>query len=106
MKMTKRLLLAIVLAGAGGASALAQVNVPSTFKHITIDGSFNDWTGVPVAYTATQGPTNAIQFENVYIANDQNNLYVRFTLYSPRANAYANSYDNVFIDADDNATTG
>ncbi len=106
MKMTKRLLLAIVLAGAGGVSALAQVNVPSTFKHISIDGSFNDWTGVPVAYTATQGPTNAIQFENVYIANDQNNLYVRFTLYSARANAYANSYDNVFIDADDNATTG
>ena len=28
----------------------------STFKHITIDGSFDDWTGVPLAYTAVEGP--------------------------------------------------
>src|SRR5208282_2784114 len=78
----------------------------STYKHITIDGLFNDWTGVPLAYTASAGPTNAIQYENVYIANDQTNLYIRFTLYSPRANAFANSYDNIFIDADNNPATG
>jgi len=89
-----------------GASALAQVSVPSTFKHIAVDGSFSDWTGVPLAYTEAEGPTNAIQYENVYIANDQTNLYIRFTLYSPRANAFANSYDNLFIDTDDNAGTG
>jgi len=89
-----------------GSSVYAQTSVPSTFKHITIDGSFNDWTGVPLAYTAPAGPTNAIQYENVYIANDENNLYIRFTLYSPRANAFANSYDNLFIDADNNSATG
>jgi len=99
-------LLRIGLACACGASALAQVSVPSTFKHITIDGSFDDWTGVPVAYTAPVGPTNAIQYENVYIANDETNLYIRFTLYTPRPNAFANSYDNIFIDADNNPTTG
>ncbi|MGA2247940.1 MAG: immunoglobulin domain-containing protein [Verrucomicrobiota bacterium] len=106
MKITKRLLFASILAFAGGFSALAQVNVPSTFKHITIDGLFDDWTGVPLAYTAPAGPTNAIQYENIYIANDQTNLYVRFTLYSPRPAAFQNSFDNVFIDADDNASTG
>ncbi len=102
----KKLLSGIGLACACGLSAVAQTNVPSTFKHITIDGSFNDWAGVPLAYTATEGPTNAIQYENVYIANDQTNLYIRFTLYSPRSDAFANSYDNIFIDADDNVGTG
>jgi hypothetical protein len=61
---------------------------------------------VPLAYTAPQGPDNAIQYENVYIANDQTNLFIRFTLYSPRANAFANSFDNMFIDADGNVGTG
>lgn len=97
---------AIALACFCGGSALAQTPVTSTFKHITIDGSFEDWAGVPLAYTAPVGPTNAIQYENVYIANDQTNLYIRFTLYSPRPDAFANSYDNIFIDADDNSGTG
>ena len=80
--------------------------IVSTYKHITIDGLFNDWTGVPLAYTAPVGSTNAIQYEDIYFANDESNLFIRFTLYSPRANAFANSYDNLFIDADDNASTG
>jgi hypothetical protein len=95
-----------LLSLAGSASVYAQTTAPSTYKHIAIDGSLDDWTGVPLAYTATAGPTNAIQYENVYVANDENNLYIRFTLYSPRANAFANSYDNLFIDADDSSATG
>ena len=95
-----------LLSLACGASVYAQTSAPSTYKHITIDGSFDDWTGVPLAYTATAGPANAIQYENVYVANDENNLYIRFTLYSPRADAFANSYDNLFIDADNNTATG
>ena len=60
----------------------------------------------PWRYTAPEGPTNAIQYEDVYLANDENNLYIRFTLYSPRANAFANSHDNLFFDADNNSATG
>jgi len=86
--------------------ARAQTPVPGTFKHVTIDGSFADWTGVPLAYTAPDGPTNAIEYENIYIANDLTNLYIRFTLYDPRPAAFADPYDNIFIDADDNASTG
>ncbi len=103
---TQKLLLGIGLAWVCGASAWAQVAVPSTFEHITIDGSFGDWVDVPLAYTATEGPTNAIQYENVYIANDETNLYIRVTLYSPRPTAFANSFDNIFIDADDDQATG
>ena len=102
----KKLLSGIGLACACGLTALAQTNVSSTFKHITVDGSFDDWTGVPLGYTAVMGPATAIQYENVYIANDQSNLYVRFTLYSPRADAFANSFDNIFIDADNDPGTG
>src|ERR1700677_2942823 len=97
---------AATLTCACAMGAFAQVAVPSTFKHITIDGSFDDWAGVPLAYTEAEGSTNAIQYENIYIANDETNLYIRFTLYSPRANAFANSYDNIFIDADNNPGTG
>jgi hypothetical protein len=78
----------------------------STYQNITIDGAFDDWTGVPLACTVPAGSASAIQYENVYIANNQSNLYIRFTLYSPRPDAFANSYDNLFIDADENAATG
>src|SRR6202142_3294558 len=110
MKTRKLKTLAILIAISsacvlGFFSSDAQTNVPSTFKRITVDGTFSDWTGVPLAYTAAVGPANAIQYQNVYIANDQTNLYIRFTLYSPRA-AFANSYDNLFIDADNNPGTG
>src|SRR5262249_16200467 len=74
--------LAILIACGYAASLSAQVAVPSTYKHISVDGSFSDWAGVPLAYTAPVGPTNAIQYENVYVANDEQNLYVRFTLYT------------------------
>ncbi|HUD45431.1 MAG TPA: Ig-like domain-containing protein [Candidatus Baltobacteraceae bacterium] len=104
-KNVQRLLLGIGLACACGASAWAQTIVPSTFKQITIDGSFDDWNGVPLAYAASEGQSNAIQFENVYIANDQTNLYIEFTLYAPW-DAFDNSYDNLFIDADNNPATG
>ena len=85
---------------------MAQTLVPSTFKHITIGNSFGEWSGVPIAYTAPDGATNAIEYENIYIANDETNLYVRFTLYAPRPDAFANSYDNIFIDTDTNSATG
>ena len=101
-----KLLSGIGLACVCSLTALAQTNVPSTFKHITVDGSFDDWTGVPLGYTAVMGPATAIQYENVYIANDQSNLYIRVTLYSPRADAFANAFDNIFIDADNDPTTG
>lgn len=99
----------VLLAGlirANGHEAVAQTAVPSTFADITIDGSFSDWANVPLAYTAPEGSPDAIQYENVYIANDANDLFIRVTLYSPRADAFANGLDNIFIDSDDNASTG
>src|SRR5262245_16861878 len=76
-------------------SVQAQNIVPSTFKHIAVDGSFTDWSGVPIGYTATEGPTSAIQYKDIYIANDTNYLYLRSTLYSARPSAFNNSFDNI-----------
>ena len=106
IKELQKLLFTLGIACACSVGAQAQVSVPSTFKHISIDGSFNDWNGIPVAYTAAVGPSGAIQYQNIYVANDKTNLYVRVILYSARTNAFANSTDNIFIDADDNPTTG
>ena len=75
-----------------------------TFKHITIDGSFADWAGVPLAYSQAQDTTEVVAYKDVYIANDENYLYIRFTIYgSDNPFTYL---QNIFIDADNNAGTG
>lgn len=97
---------ASLLTGFFGADLQAQVAMPSTFANISIDGDFTDWAGVPLAYTVPVGSSAAIQYDNVYIANNADDLFIRFTLYSPRPDALANSFDNIFIDADNNPLTG
>ena len=51
-----------------------------TFRHIAIDGSFADWTDVPLAYTQAQDVINAVAYQNIYVANDEDYLYVRFSI--------------------------
>lgn len=76
----------------------------SVFKHITVDGSFTDWTDVPLAYSQAQPPGDIVAFKDLYICNDQNYLYIRFSLYNS-TNPFT-SKQNIFIDADDNSATG
>jgi hypothetical protein len=75
-----------------------------TYKNITIDGSFSDWAGVPLTYSQTQITNAIVQFQNCYIANDDNYLYIRFSLYT-NCNPFTSS-QNIFIDADTNYNTG
>ncbi len=88
----------------------------SSFKHITIDGSFDDWAGVAPAYVDPAFaddptfPDNPSKFDGVtdlkavYVAHDDQFLYVRFTLYSP-GDPFT-SHNNIFIDADNDLMTG
>src|ERR1022692_3015706 len=76
-----------------------------TFKHITIDGSFADWAGVPLAYSQVQDVTNVVAYQNLYIANDDNYLYVRFTIYGSPTNVFT-SIQNYFFNSDNNGGTG
>src|SRR5882672_4218379 len=75
-----------------------------TYKQITVDGNFADWTGVPVAYT--QGPDTAlsIAYTNIYLANDEQYLYIRFAI-STSDNPFT-SHQNIFVDADNSVATG
>lgn len=75
-----------------------------TFQSITIDGTFDDWTNVPVAYSQAQATGDVVQFKDISVANDEDYLYVRFSLYTS-ADPFT-SKQNIFIDTDTNAATG
>ena len=75
-----------------------------TFKTISVDGSFGDWAGVPVAYDDPADSTDSADYRQIWIANDDDYLYVRFTL-ERGANPFL-SNANLFLDTDANAETG
>ena len=80
-------------------------NTQITFRSsIVIDGSFGDWASVPLAFTDAQDSTESIDYKDVYIASDDQYIYVRVSLYSP--GDPADFHNNVFIDADNNPATG
>src|SRR5262249_9374582 len=97
---TLQLLTAAVLALCGGANGA----FAGTFKHITIEGSFGDWAGVRVAASRPQVAGDVVAFQNLYVANDEDYLYLRVSLYAP-ANPFS-SKQNFFFDTDTNAATG
>jgi hypothetical protein len=74
------------------------------FKHITIDGSFDDWAGVPVAFQDPADSTTSADYGDIYVANDADYLYLRFTLQAPRDPF--TSHENIFIDTDNDPATG
>ncbi len=84
--------------------ALAAGAAESTFKRIAIDGSFADWAGVPIAWSDPSETTAGADFRDVYVANDEQYLYIRFTLYTN--DSPFTSRNNIFIDADNNAPSG
>src|SRR6266478_4046172 len=75
-----------------------------TYKHITVDGNLSDWAGVPVAYTQAPDTTQSVAYTNIYVANDENYLYIRFAI-STSDDPFT-SHQNIFIDVDNNALTG
>src|ERR1041385_2488106 len=93
---------ALMLAVAGQLTLSAYAG---TFKNITIDGSYADWSGVPLAYTQAQDVTNFVAYKDIYMCNDADYLYVRFTIYPPADNPF-NYLENIFIDTDQNSATG
>src|SRR4051812_23424217 len=89
---------ALALCGCLGAT------FAGTFKHVTVDGSFADWTGVPLAASKPQVAGDAVQFQNLYVANDEDYIYFRLSLYTA-TNPFS-SKQNIFFDADTNSATG
>ncbi|MHB1308745.1 MAG: hypothetical protein ACYC23_16830 [Limisphaerales bacterium] len=75
-----------------------------TFKRIVIDGSFDDWAGVPVLATDDEDAPESFDFRDVYVANDEEYLYLSATLYAPAD--YASFNHQVIIDTDQDPGTG
>ncbi len=74
------------------------------FKRITIDGNFNDWAGVAPAAVDAEDASGTLDFKEIYLANDEDYLYVRVKLYSEID--YSKFHHHVFIDADADPGTG
>jgi len=86
---------------------LAGNTFAGTYRTITIDGSFYDWTGVPVVATATNGTSGAaLDLASLSIANDQSNIYLLIT-YNQPVNPNSSS-TNVYLafDTDNHPATG
>ena len=78
MKWISVLLTMLALCG------LARDVSAGTYRTITIDGSFYDWTGVPVVATATNGTSGtALDLASLSIANDASNIYLLITYNQP-----------------------
>lgn len=101
MKNKKIKVLAILIAT---LCAFTSGTFAGTYKHITIDGSFGDWTGVPLLHSDPLDNPTTVDYADIYLANDDNYLYIRFTIHAP-ADPFT-SARNIFIDADNNALTG
>jgi len=94
----------LTLATASVLSWLTVTCVAGTYKRITIDGNFADWAGVPVAYSQAPDTTSSIAYTNVFLANDENYLYIRFAIAT--ADNPFTSIENILFDTDTNILTG
>jgi hypothetical protein len=71
---------------------------------IVIDGSFDDWAGVPPAFSDPQDSTESLDYKDAYITNDDDYIYMRVTLWTP--GDFSDFHNNLFIDADNDVATG
>ncbi len=77
----------------------------STFKIIDVtDTTFAGWAGVPMLASDPADNPGGVDFADVYIANDQNYLYVRLTLHEA-ADPFT-FMSNYFFDTDADSLTG
>ena len=92
------------LTGAAGIPYALAAKPPPVYAHIAIDGSTSDWVGVPLLATAPATNT-AVSFARLYAANDNDYLYLRFTLHAP-ATPFSDYNTHLFVDRDNNPLTG
>jgi hypothetical protein len=104
MKIFKIFLCGFALIAISASHAAFAASAPSVFKHITIDGNFADWAGVPPAFEDPADSTGSADYNAIYVANDEDFLYIRFTLHAPHEQF--TSHENIFLDADNDPATG
>lgn len=93
-------------------TVLTATPFPMTPTSITIDGNFGDWANVPVRIVdpADVGNTAGPDWRQIWLTNDAQNLYIRFTSDTPFNVDGSPQFDfsrmRVYIDADENPDTG
>ena len=75
-------------------------------NQITIDENFSDWSASPI-FTDSQNDQSSgeIDFTDIWISNDNKNLFVRFSTGKEIVLAEDNDI-TIYIDSDNNASTG
>lgn len=73
---------------------------------ITIDGLFEDWDDVPVAYTDATGDGNQADFGMLKITNDETNLLLYITFVDGEHLLQNTNDIRLYIDVDNDTTTG
>jgi hypothetical protein len=96
IRTTSRLAAAALIAVVTAAPALA-----GTFKTITIDDAYGDWTGVPVVDSDPADNFSGPDIADTQIANDNQNLYIRNTFHNGLSLGTF-----ITIDVDENTATG
>jgi len=93
-------------AGLLALSVTASTAFAGTFANITLDNDYTDWNGITASATDVDGDGNAIDFTELYVANDDDFLYLRFTLDSATQTNASGSQIFIGIDNDNNTATG
>lgn len=88
-----------------GFSETIPPNTQRSFvSSILIDGNFDDWQGLLPLYINGQGDPVATDYMEAYAYDDPNYIYFRLTLWAP--SDFLSSQNNMYIDTDNNFTTG
>jgi hypothetical protein len=94
------------IAGVFALFALSVSAFAGTYATITLDNTYTDWDGIATATTDATGDGDPVDFTEVYVANDDDYLYIRFTLDTATALNGTGSQIFIGIDNDNNTATG
>jgi endonuclease/exonuclease/phosphatase family metal-dependent hydrolase len=90
------------------AAAPATQSAESTLARMVIDGRFDDWARVPVAFVDPAGDQGgcSTDIRSVWLANDDNYLYLRFEFGELVNLQHVASPLRIYFDTDRSAVTG
>jgi len=83
------------------------MSTPTYVAPIQIDGSFNDWSSVPIYIDQTSSPNVNVKFTHYALTSDNNQVYVMIRV-AGQVLQESQAYDGffAFIDTDGNPSTG
>lgn len=73
---------------------------------ISIDGFFDEWAAVPVAFPDPQGDGTTEDIARLRITNDRSSLFLDLAFHSPEFALRSQNSVTLYIDTDEDAQTG